>query len=136
MHLSTNLELLYERGIITEEEDTGGLALPWGDVDAAATLTRQIARREGCGEILAKGVRRAARRIGRGAEQYAYHSKGLELPGYEPRSAQNTALAFAVSNRGADYATIYPSLGFFWTPEQTQQVLGTEKAVDWHDVPG
>jgi aldehyde:ferredoxin oxidoreductase len=120
---------LYERGIITDE-DTGGLALRWGDAEAAAALIRQIAGREGCGAIFAEGTRGAAHLIGRGADQYAYHSKGLELPGYEPRSAQGTALAFAISNRGADYTSVYPSLEFFWTPEQSRQVFGTEKAVD------
>lgn len=120
---------LFERGILTAE-DTGGLLLRWGDAEAAITLTNQIARREGFGQILAEGVRRAAEIIGRGAERYAYHSKGLDLPGYDPRGAQGTALAFAISNRGADYASVYPSLEFFWTPEQARQVLGTEKAVD------
>jgi aldehyde:ferredoxin oxidoreductase len=120
---------LFERGILSRE-DTGGLLLKWGDLETAATLIHQIARREGLGQILAEGVRRAAELIGRGAEKYAYHSKGLDLPGYDPRGAQGTALAFAISNRGADYASVYPSLEFFWTPEQARQVLGTEKAVD------
>ncbi len=120
---------LFERGILTLD-DTGGLALEWGDIDAVITLIQQIARREGFGRVLAEGVRDAARLIGRGAERYAYHSKGLELPGYEPRGAQGTALSFAISNRGADYASIYPSLEFFWTPEQARQAFGTEKAVD------
>ena len=120
---------LFERGILTLE-DTGGLSLTWGNIEAAIALTHQIARREGLGSIMAEGVRGAAQEIGRGSERYAYHSKGLELPGYEPRSAQGTALAFAISNRGADYASVYPSLEFFWTPEQARQVLGNEKAVD------
>ncbi len=120
---------LFERGILTEE-DTGGLSIHWGDLETAEILIRQIARREGLGQILAEGVRRAAELIGRGADKYAYHSKGLDLPGYDPRGAQGTALAMAISNRGADYASVYPSLEFFWTPEQARQVLGTEKAVD------
>jgi aldehyde:ferredoxin oxidoreductase len=120
---------LYEQGII-DAQDTDGLAMHWGDVDAAVTLIHKIARREGCGAVFAEGVRGAAQRIGRGSEQFAHHGKGLELPGYEPRSAQGTALAYAISSRGADYANVYPSLEFFWTPEQAQQVLGTEKAVD------
>ena len=120
---------LFERGIITTE-DTGGLALHWGDIDVVATLIHQIAHREGFGRVLAEGVRDAARMIGRGAEQYAYHSKGLELPGYDPRGAQGTALSFAISNRGADYASVYPTLEFFWSPEQADQFFGTAKAVD------
>ena len=120
---------LFERGILTLE-DTGGLALHWGDVDAVSTLIHQIARREGFGRVLAEGVRSAARTIGRGSARYAYHSKGLELPGYDPRGAQGTALSFAVCNRGADYASIYPSLEFFWTREQALKAFGTEQAVD------
>lgn len=120
---------LFEHGIITRE-DTNGLDLCWGDVETAITVINQIAQREGFGDVLAEGVRRAASVIGRGAERYAYHIKGLELPGYDPRGAQGTALSFAISNRGADYASIYPSQEFFWTPDQARQVLGTEKAVD------
>ncbi|MBN2303506.1 MAG: aldehyde ferredoxin oxidoreductase, partial [Anaerolineae bacterium] len=120
---------LFERGILTPE-DTGGLVLKWDDVDTVIELIHQIARQEGFGKMLAQGVRDAAHLIGRGAEHYAHHSKGLELPGYDPRGAQGTALSFAVCNRGADYASIYPSQEFFWTPEQAQQVLGSAQAVD------
>lgn len=120
---------LYERGILTDA-DTGGLALRWGDAEAARALMGQIARREGLGDTLAEGVREAARRIGRGAEHYAYHVKGLELPGYDPRGAQGTALGFAISNRGADYTTVYPSLEFFWSPEQGRQAFGSAESVN------
>jgi aldehyde:ferredoxin oxidoreductase len=120
---------LYEQEILSPE-DTGGLPLRWGDADAAVTLLNQIARREGVGDVLAEGVREAARRIGDGAEKYAYHSKGLELPGYDPRSAQGTALAFAISSRGADYASVYPSLEFFWTAEQGKLTFGAEDSIN------
>lgn len=120
---------LYEKGILTTE-DTGGLELRWGDPDPLITLIEQIGRREAFGDVLADGVRIAAERIGRGAEHYAYHSKGLELPGYDPRGAQGTALSYAISSRGADYASVYPSLEYFWTPEQGKEAFGTEKSVD------
>jgi aldehyde:ferredoxin oxidoreductase len=120
---------LYEQEIISVM-DTGGMPLRWGDAEAAITLLNQIARREGFGAVLAEGVREAARQIGQDAEAYAYHSKGLELPGYDPRGAQGTALAFAISNRGADYASVYPSLEWFWSPEQGKQAFGTEASID------
>jgi aldehyde:ferredoxin oxidoreductase len=120
---------LYDQEIISVQ-DTGGLPLRWGDAEAAITLMHQIARREGFGRVLAEGVREAARQIGQGSEQFAYHSKGLELPGYDPRSALGTALAFAISNRGADYASVYPSLEFFWSPEQGREAFGSEASVD------
>ncbi|GAB4447694.1 MAG: aldehyde ferredoxin oxidoreductase family protein [Anaerolineae bacterium] len=120
---------LYQRGILTDD-DTGGLALNWGDAEAVATLMRQIAHREGLGNALAEGVRAAAQRIGGDAAHFAYHTKGLELPGYDPRGAFGTALGYAVSNRGADFTSVYPTQEFFWSPEQGRDILGDPKAVE------
>src|SRR5262249_36858994 len=63
----------------------------------------RIARREGLGNLLAEGTRRAAAVIGGEAPDFAPHVKGLELPGYEPRALQTMALGFAVGSRGADH---------------------------------
>ncbi len=126
---------LYERGILTEE-DTGGVALTWGNAEAMETLMRQIARREGPGAVLAEGVRRAAQLIGRGAEQYAFHSKGLELTAYDPRGALGTALGYAVSTRGADFTSVYAIPEYRWDAAQGREVFGTEKAVDRLSIEG
>jgi aldehyde:ferredoxin oxidoreductase len=66
-------------------------------------LTEMIGRREGLGNILAEGVKRAAEIIGKGAEKYANHIKGLEMTGYDIRSLKTAALGYAVSFRGADH---------------------------------
>ena len=55
------------------------------------------------GELLALGSRRAAERIGGEAPEFAMHVKGLEMPGYDPRSLQTMALGLAVGTRGADH---------------------------------
>ena len=60
-----------------------------------------IAERQGLGDLLAQGSKRAAAVVGKDAEQWAMHVKGLELPGYEPRSLKTMALGLAVSPRGA-----------------------------------
>jgi hypothetical protein len=62
-----------------------------------------IGRREGIGDLLAEGSRRAAMAIGRGSIAFAPQVKGLEIPGYEPRALQTMALGFAVGSRGADH---------------------------------
>jgi aldehyde:ferredoxin oxidoreductase len=62
-----------------------------------------ISRREGFGDLLAEGTRRAAEVIGCGTSDFAPHVKGLEMPGYEPRTLQTMALGFAVGSRGADH---------------------------------
>jgi len=90
----------FERGLITEE-DTGGLRLKFGNHEAVVTMLEKIAYREGLGDILAEGVRRASRIIGKSSERFAIHVKGLEPPGYDPRGLKGVALAYAVSCRGA-----------------------------------
>jgi aldehyde:ferredoxin oxidoreductase len=86
-----------ERGLI----DAPGLAFDSGD--SLLSLLEAIARREGLGNLLADGTRRAAAAIGGGAPDFAPHVKGLEIPGYDPRTMQTMALGFAVGTRGADH---------------------------------
>ncbi len=126
---------LYERGILTKE-DTGGAALIWGNAEAMETTMRQIARRERLGAVLAEGVQRAAQLIGRGAEQYAFHSKGLELTAYDPRGAMGTALGYAVSTRGADFTSVYAIPEYRWDAAQGREVFGSEEAVDRLSIEG
>jgi aldehyde:ferredoxin oxidoreductase len=76
---------------------------PFGDGAGLLALLEAIGRRQGTGDLLAEGTRRAAARIGRGAESFACHVKGLELPGYEPRTLKTLALGLAVGTRGADH---------------------------------
>jgi aldehyde:ferredoxin oxidoreductase len=92
----------YEQGVITKET-TGGLDLTWGNADDTITLIHQIARREGFGKVLGEGVKRAAAQIGRGAEKYALHVKGQELPMHDPRGKKGLSLAYAISPTGADH---------------------------------
>jgi aldehyde:ferredoxin oxidoreductase len=62
-----------------------------------------IGSREGLGNLLAEGSRRAAHAIGHNSIDFAPQVKGLEIPGYEPRALQTMALGFAVGARGADH---------------------------------
>lgn len=61
------------------------------------------AKREGIGNMLAEGVSRAAKEIGRGAEEFALHVKGMEIPMHEPRYKQGLGIGYAVSPNGADH---------------------------------
>jgi len=90
----------YERGILTKE-DFGGLEPNFGNDDAAVELVRRIAYREGIGDLLAEGVKRASERVGKGSEHFAMHVKGLEMPGYDVRSLKTFAMGLAVVARGA-----------------------------------
>jgi aldehyde:ferredoxin oxidoreductase len=86
--------------------ERGLIDAPWlrfGDASALSRALDEIASREGLGDLLAEGSRRAATTIGAEAERIAPHVKGLELPGYEPRTLQAMALGLAVNARGADH---------------------------------
>ncbi len=74
----------YENGIITKR-DTGGIELTWGNHRAIVDMTWKVAKREGFGDILADGVKIAAEKIGKGAEQYAVHIGGAELGMHDPK---------------------------------------------------
>lgn len=90
----------YERKIITRQ-DTEGVELTFGNNEGTIATLKRIAYREGFGNVLAEGVRKASQSIGKGAERLAVHVKGLELAGYDPRGLKGIALAYAVSCRGA-----------------------------------
>jgi aldehyde:ferredoxin oxidoreductase len=86
--------------------ERGLIDAPWLRFGCAESLHRVIeliARREGIGDLLAEGSRRAAHAIGQGSIAFAPQVKGLEIPGYEPRALQTMALGFAVGTRGADH---------------------------------
>jgi aldehyde:ferredoxin oxidoreductase len=93
---------LYENGLILGS-DANGLDLSWGNKEAVFTLIQKIAKREGMGTLLGEGVKRAARRIGGKADEFAMHIKGLELPGYDPRGVKGYALSMATSNIGGSH---------------------------------
>ncbi|NOZ22778.1 MAG: aldehyde ferredoxin oxidoreductase family protein [Planctomycetes bacterium] len=92
----------YENGILTKE-DTDGIELAFGNADAMVAMVEKIGKREGFGDILAEGIQRAAEKIGKGAEKYAHHIKGQEVPMHDPRGKTGSALSFATSPTGADH---------------------------------
>jgi len=92
----------YEHGILTKK-DTDGLDLRFGNHEAMLEMLKRIGTRQGLGDTLAEGAKRAAEKIGKGAEKYAVHIKGVEMTGYDIRGLKTAALGYAVSFRGADH---------------------------------
>jgi aldehyde:ferredoxin oxidoreductase len=86
-----------ERGLLDESW------LSFGSGDAMLRAIDMIGRRDGIGNLLAEGSRRAAQAIGHDSIAFAPQVKGLEIPGYEPRALQTMALGFSVGTRGADH---------------------------------
>ncbi|MDA8234650.1 MAG: aldehyde ferredoxin oxidoreductase family protein [Clostridia bacterium] len=106
---------LYEKGILTQE-DTDGVELNFGNHEAMIKLISKMAYRRGIGAILADGVKVAAAKIGKGAEKYALHVKGLELPGYDVRGAKAHGLNYATAYTGADHNRGYAFQEIFGIP--------------------
>jgi aldehyde:ferredoxin oxidoreductase len=92
----------FENGLLTTE-DTGGLDLKFGNAEAMVEMTRQIAVREGLGDLLAEGPTRAAAQIGGGAEAFAMDVKKQPFPMHECRTRHGQAMGYAVSPTGADH---------------------------------
>ncbi len=88
----------------------------FGNAEAMLQMVELIGKREGFGDVLAEGVEVAAENIGKGAQEYAMHVKGLPLPLHEPRGKTGLALSYALSPTGADHLEI-PHDPFFETDE-------------------
>ncbi|MGD8605482.1 MAG: aldehyde ferredoxin oxidoreductase family protein, partial [Anaerolineales bacterium] len=95
----------FEHGLLTLE-DTGGMDLRFGNVQAMLTMVEQIALRKGLGDLLAEGAQRAAETIGGDAPYFAIHVKGQELPMHEPRGKYNVGIGYAISEIGADHLVV------------------------------
>jgi len=86
--------------------ERGLIDAPWlrfGDAAALHRALDEIGAGSGLGDLLAEGSRRAAEQVGGGSDAFAPHVKGLEMPGYEPRTLHAMALGLAVNARGADH---------------------------------
>ncbi len=74
----------YENGLL-DQDDTDGLELKWGNAEAIIDLVKKMIAREGIGDQLADGVKRASRQLGRESAQYAMHAGGQEPGMHDPR---------------------------------------------------
>ena len=88
------------------------LDIDYGDVDGIEKLIHMIAKRQGIGDVLAQGIKHAAKKWD--LEDIAVHAKGLEPAGYDPRVLKGVGLAYGVSDRGACHLR-----GTFYKPELT-----------------
>jgi aldehyde:ferredoxin oxidoreductase len=112
----------FEKGLITKK-DTDGINLTWGNISGAIELLHKIGKKEGIGVVLSEGSREAAKRLGKGAEEFCVEVKGLEVPMHDPRGYHGAGLSYTTSIRGACHLmhlclgieqgiTAYPEAGF------------------------
>ncbi|MBC7223555.1 MAG: aldehyde ferredoxin oxidoreductase family protein, partial [Anaerolineae bacterium] len=114
-----------ERGILSAG-DAGGLDLTWGNGETVVALVEQMARREGLGALLADGVQRAAARLGGGAEAWAMHAGGQELPMHDSRYEPLLGIAYLAD---ATPGRHNPANSGLYDVPSLREVL------EWADVP-
>jgi len=117
----------YQRGILGQEE-ADGLDLSWGNGETILALIHKIAHREGFGDLLADGVKKAAERLGQGSEEIAMHGKGLEIFQADVRGIKAYGLGNAVASRGADHLRSEPSFEFSGDAEEAVRRYGVPDA--------
>jgi aldehyde:ferredoxin oxidoreductase len=88
-----------EKGYLTEKQV--GFKLVWGDIDGAYRLIQMISHREGFGDLLAEGVKRASEKIGGEAAKCAiYTKKGASPRGHDHRARWEEMLDTCTSSNG------------------------------------
>jgi aldehyde:ferredoxin oxidoreductase len=112
------------------EFDRNGLDLDWGNTETIINLVEMITYRQGLGDMLANGVKRASEQMGQHSEDWAIQAKGLEQSRVETRSAYSYALAFMVNPRGPDHLMTETLAEFGMSPEMVdviERVTGDKK---------
>ncbi|MBW1713265.1 MAG: aldehyde ferredoxin oxidoreductase family protein, partial [Deltaproteobacteria bacterium] len=118
-----------ERGVLPPDV-AEGLDLSWGNAQTMVTLIQRIALRQGVGDLLAEGTRRAAEKVGGGSWKWAVQANGLEQSRVDTRVAKAYGLAFAVNPRGPDHLHAQPMAEFGHFPEArrlVEKILGSDK---------
>jgi aldehyde:ferredoxin oxidoreductase len=86
----------FEQGLIGPH-DTGGIELSWGDHFSMNAMLEKLARREDFGDVIADGVMRAAEQLGPGADPFAIHCGGQELPLHDPRYEPGLGVIYKIN---------------------------------------
>ncbi len=111
----------FERGLLSAD-DTDGLDLRFGNAQVMVTMVEKIARREGFGDLLARGSANAARIIGRGTEDLVVATKNQEAPAHMPQVKRSLGLIYAVNAFGADHQSSEHDPSYEWYPERMAEI--------------
>jgi aldehyde:ferredoxin oxidoreductase len=112
-----------EKGILKETDI--GFPLKFGNDESIINAVHLIGRRKGAGKLWGEGVRNLGEQI-KGAQHFAMHVKGLELPAYDPRASSGMALAYATSDRGGCHLRSWPIGDELLATEDRMDLSSTE----------
>lgn len=95
----------YEKGLLTKKE-TDGIEMSWGNVESVRKILHKISNREGIGDLLAEGVKRASEKIGGAAADMAVCTlKGSTPRGHDHRARWPELLDTCFTNTSTLEAT-------------------------------
>ena len=118
-----------EKGII-DDTFTDGVPMTWGNGEGMIELLGKIAKREGCGDVLADGPYWVAKKLGDEAMKCVFHQKGMCATGVETRSTIGSMLQFALSPRGSHHLTGLPTAEWVNIPAVAVYTAGYVEAGD------
>ncbi|NNJ98803.1 MAG: aldehyde ferredoxin oxidoreductase, partial [Desulfatitalea sp.] len=85
----------FENGVI-DEKDTDGLVLRWGNAEAIIELIKKMIQREGIGDLLADGVKKAMAHFGKHSRPFGIHAGGQEPGMHDSRMDPMLGVHFSV----------------------------------------
>ncbi|MDH7563770.1 MAG: aldehyde ferredoxin oxidoreductase family protein [Candidatus Bathyarchaeota archaeon] len=118
-----------EKGLIKEK-------VPWGQFKATKALIEDIAFKRGLGYLLAGGVRYVAEKIGRGADRWAMHVKGLEISAYDCHTTPAMALAYSTSSIGAHHKDAWVISWEVKTGRESYSTAKVDKVIELQRIRG
>jgi len=137
-YLMESVEEGYFDDIDTEED------IEWGNGDAVIELINMIAKRDGIGDTLAEGVKKAAEELNEETKKFALHVKGIEVPAHDPRAHFAVGLNYITGARGPGHekgnlqipyhGTMIPEAGILEVPDRFEMKnieYLTMKYQDW-----
>jgi aldehyde:ferredoxin oxidoreductase len=120
----------YGKGIITDK-DTDGIPLEWGDYRVIIDMIPKIAKREGLGDILAQGAIKAAKILGKGAEECISHCKGMAVAADDVRLSKGTALSHVTGTIPAHHEEGMPTPELYpMDAERAKELFGTTEVIN------
>ncbi len=85
---------------LLDQESFQDVNIKWGESQSIIKIIHQVAKNEGLGKLIGQGVRSFSQKSGNISEEFAIHTKGLEIALHDPRAYLGMALSYATANRG------------------------------------
>lgn len=101
----------FEKGFLCQD-DTGGIALRFGDIEVIPRLIKDTALRQGFGKSLSEGSERMAAQLDPKTAEFLYTVRQWEIPGHSARVLKGMSIGYATGTRGGSHHDTRPTLQY------------------------